>query len=232
MKAQEIEKLTTLSQHLGYDFTDVSYLQLALTHRSKNRQKNNQRLEFLGDAILGAIISDALCQRFPDFKEGLLSRLRSNLVCRRTLASVAMELQVSDYLQLGQGELKSGGRLRESTLCDAIEAIIAAIYVDGGFSPCQKCVLTWFDGLLNAINVNMTHLKDPKSRLQESMQSKHLSLPKYKLIKTQGQSHQQQFMVSCELPSLDLLVVGEGNNRRDAEQMAASLLLDKLNNDK
>ena len=218
--------LAKLSQSLGYQFRDESLLQTALTHSSFG-QGHNERLEFLGDSILGWVIADALFKRFPHAREGQLSRLRAGLVKGVTLAKVARELQLGHYLRLGQGEMKSGGFRRDSILADAFEAIIGAIFLDSDIATCQQIILVLFAGRLDAQTLDDT-LKDPKTRLQEFLQSRKQPLPDYRILSTSGKDHEQVFRVACEVESIAEPFEAEGTSRRYAEQAAAQMALDAL----
>jgi ribonuclease III len=208
-----------LMQKLGYEFRAVSLVDTALTHRSAG-PKNNERMEFLGDALLGFIIATQLFHQYPHADEGELSRLRANLVNENVLAEIAIEFGLGDYLRLGSGELKSGGARRKSILADAVEALIGAVYLDADIVTCQSVILKWFDSRLNNPEA-MENLKDPKSLLQEYLQAKKYSLPEYHLISTTGDAHSQHFHVSCEVAGLKHRTEGVGSTRRGAEQMAA-----------
>ena len=222
-----------VSQIFGYTFKDDSLLKLALTHRSIGA-KNNERLEFLGDSILGMIISAELFKRFPKEKEGVLTRLRSSLVKGETLSEIAAELNLGEFIQLGAGELKSGGFRRASTLADAVEAIIGAIYLDSsaenGLATTQNIILTIFEQRLNNCEPSGV-LKDPKTRLQEHLQSKNVALPTYEVVSISGKEHQQTFKVSCMLEGHNHKVVASGSSRRKAEQAAAEKALRSLINE-
>ncbi|HEB27954.1 MAG TPA: ribonuclease III [Porticoccus sp.] len=210
---------------IGYQFNDHALLELALTHRSCS-SSNNERLEFLGDAALNFIIGHAIYQRLPDIREGELSRYRSSLVKGVTLTEVANELQLSEHLHLGAGEIKSGGHRRASILADTVEAIIGAIYLDGGMPPCEKSVLQWFESRLE--NLNDQGLKDPKTQLQEFMQSSGSPLPVYEVVGVSGVEHNQQFTVHCRVDGLKKPTIGCGSSRRHAEKQAAELALKGL----
>ncbi len=215
--------VASLQKQLGYRFKDEALLQLALTHRSFGGQ-NNERLEFLGDSILNFIIAEDLFARFPQAKEGQLSRLRARLVKGVTLAEIAREFGLGDYLRLGSGELKSGGFRRESILADAVESIIGAIYLDSGFDACRERVLFWYASRLAGLSLKDT-LKDPKTKLQEFLQSRQLALPRYEVINIEGEAHAQTFHVRCMVEALNEAPLGRGNSRRLAEQEAAQLAL-------
>jgi len=209
-----------LQKVLGYTFADSSLLTLSLTHRSVDGARNNERLEFLGDSVLSTIIGEYVFEKFPDAREGALSRMRSSLVNGSSLAAVAREFGLSDYLILGPGELKSGGRRRESTLEDAIEAVIGAIYQDSGYSECRRVVLSWFGSRLDKLAAD-DNVKDNKSRLQEFLQSKKTPLPRYEIVSIDGKSHDQSFTVACCIESEDESYTGKAQSRRQAEQIAA-----------
>ena len=215
-----------LEKNFSYRFADRTLAELALTHRSAARV-NNERLEFLGDAILGFLIADELLRRFPESSEGALSRKRSLLVNQQTLAEIAVRLELGEILVLGPGELKSGGKTRESILADAVEAVIGAIYLDGGLEVCRKVVLSLYYDLLDNDSSSVT-AKDSKTRLQELLQAKCLPLPVYKVLSIDGEEHQQNFLVSCQISLLSECTLGQGVNRRVAEQQAASQALEAL----
>ncbi len=209
-----------LSKRLGYVFRDAAFLTRALTHRSRSSQ-NYERLEFLGDSILSFVIADILYDRFPQLSEGDLTRLRATLVRRETLATLARDLDLGDCLDLGSGELKSGGFDRDSILADALEAVIGAIYKDGGIESVREVVLRRYGPILSNIDPSSI-LKDPKTRLQEFLQRQSLSTPTYSVLEVSGDPHQQHFVVECRVPGLDEAVRGEGSSRRNAEQAAAA----------
>ncbi len=208
------------SRTLKYSFSDGALLEQALTHRSKG-DRNYERLEFLGDSVLNFIIAEELYDRFPDTKEGTLSRLRANLVRKETLATLARQLQVGNHLVLGGGELKSGGYKRDSILSDALEAIIGAIYKDGGLEAARAFLVRTFGQMLTQIDPSKM-LKDPKSRLQEFLQERSVNIPTYNVLKIHGEPHKQHFVVECVVDSLAVSVHGEGRSRRIAEQEAAA----------
>jgi len=215
-----------LSKEIGYAFADPALLEIALTHRSAGGL-HNERLEFLGDAILGFVIADELYRRFPRADEGQLSRLRAGLVRKDSLARLARELELGHYLHLGPGESRSGGQSRDSTLADTLEALFAAIYLDGGYSPAREMVLALFRPRLEALTTEQV-LKDPKTRLQEHLQANKLELPEYRILEVSGEQHAQRFTVRCSLRVLGLQSTGAGRSRRRAEQEAAKQLLDRL----
>jgi ribonuclease-3 len=208
-----------LMQKLTYDFKSIPLLETALTHRSASA-KNNERMEFLGDAILSFIIATQLFHQYPRADEGELSRLRANLVNENILAEIAIEFNLGEHLKLGSGELKSGGARRKSILADALEALIGAIYLDGDIAVCQQVVLKWFESRLQNPDA-IENLKDPKSLLQEYLQAKKMPLPDYQLITMTGDAHEQHFHVSCEVSGFKHRTEGVGSTRRGAEQMAA-----------
>lgn len=219
-------KLDRLCRRLGYEFKTPAYLKQALTHRSAS-SANNERFEFLGDSILSAVISHALFEQFPEQNEGQLSRLRAHLVKGEMLAKIALELELGDYLVLGQGELKSGGFRRASTLADALEAVFAAVFFDNGFAAAQQVILKLFQTRLKDPDLNAT-LKDPKTQLQEYLQAKKTPLPEYTLTKVVGEEHDQIFYVCCDVKALNISTNGHAETRRKAEQIAASQVLQKL----
>lgn len=218
-----------LSRDLGYGFKSVQLLAQALTHRSAS-SCNNERLEFLGDAVLSCVISTELYNRFSEADEGSLSRLRASLVRGETLAAVARSLALGDYLRLGSGELKSGGFRRESILADAFEAIIGGIYLDGGIESARAFILRLFGERLDKASP-VAAAKDPKTRLQEFLQSRRRALPTYTVLAVEGQAHAQKFRVSCEVEGLETAALGEGSSRRKAEQAAAREALKALGHD-
>jgi len=215
-----------LQRTLGYEFADPALLTMALTHRSAG-SRNNERLEFLGDSIVNHIIADALYHRFPDAREGDMSRMRASLVKGDTLAELARELQLGDYLLLGPGERKSGGYRRSSILADTLEALAGAILLDAGFQRCRGCVLGWFGTRLEQLASGVAD-KDAKTRLQEYLQGRGNPLPEYELLGVTGDDHNQMFSVACLLSKPQLQAEGSGRSRRKAEQAAALSALQRL----
>jgi len=215
---------SALEQRLGYTFKDAALLELALTHRSYAQVDNNERLEFLGDSIVNFIIGEALYLRCPKEPEGRLTRLRANLINGETLAAIAAELALGPYLHLGGGESKSGGHKRPSILADALEAIIAAIYLDANIEICKPRVLIWFESRLTEEALSQSG-KDPKSVLQEFVQARQFQLPGYETLHINGDAHAQEFHVCCTVPGLPHRTTGIGTNRRRAEQDAAEKFL-------
>lgn len=210
-----------LQQALGYTFTRPELLVQALTHRSY-AALNNERLEFLGDSVLNCSVARALYDAFPDLPEGSLSRLRANLVRQETLADIAAMLRLGESLRLGEGELKSGGFRRPSILADALESLFGAVFLDAGFDAAQRVVRGLYDPLVAKIDPTASG-KDPKTQLQEILQSRRLPLPEYQLIDTRGEAHDQSFIVDCVLSKPSLSTRGVGKSRRAAEQEAARL---------
>lgn len=208
-----------LCGQLGYDFRDPQLLQRALTHRSY-APEHNERLEFLGDSILGCVIAKHLYDSFPQLSEGELSRLRSNLVKEETLAVLAQQLGLGTHLRMGDGERKSAGFRRPSILADAMEALFGAVFLDSGFAAAENVVLNLYVPYLAKLDVQ-TLGKDAKTMLQEYLQGRHIPLPNYTVISTQGAAHEQSFQVECAIPSLGITARGEGSSRRNAEQQAA-----------
>ena len=212
---------------LGHESTlRPDLLTQALTHRSAGPM-NNERLEFLGDALLGLVIAETLWERFPDADEGDLSRRRASLVNQESLAGLARGLGLGDYLTLGSGELRSGGFARDSILADALEAVIGAVYLDKGFDGAREMVLRLFAAPLAGL-ASRQAAKDPKTRLQELLQAERRPLPSYEVIDISGRQHAQHFVVRCRLEDATHAVEGEGSSRRRAEQAAAERMLGLL----
>ncbi|WP_136248504.1 ribonuclease III [Halomonas borealis] len=218
--------LIQFSRRIGHDFAQLDLLELALTHRSYGG-RNNERLEFLGDSIVNFVIAEDLFQRFPQAREGQLSRLRARLVKGQTLAELAREMAFGGDLLLGSGEMKSGGHRRDSILADAVEAVIGAIYLDAGMDTARARVLAWYAERLEAINLQDTQ-KDPKTRLQEFLQSRQSALPRYEVISVEGEAHSQTFTVECHVETLAEHTLGVGSSRRHAEQQAAEKALSRI----
>ncbi|WP_127477194.1 ribonuclease III [Sulfurivermis fontis] len=221
--------LDRLCRSLGYTFRDTSLLETALTHRSVG-SRNNERLEFLGDAVLSFAISAELYRRFPAVNEGTLSRLRASLVKGDTLARIALDLEIGEYLHLGSGEMKSGGFRRESILADALEAIFGAVYLDSDIERARQVILALYDDRIEAVQP-AANLKDPKTRLQEYLQARRLPLPTYNVIAMDGEAHEQTFTVTCAVEGLAEPTVASAASRRKAEQAAADLALRALEHD-
>ncbi|WP_133135573.1 ribonuclease III [Legionella rowbothamii] len=218
--------LERLCRRLNYQFSNQAYLKQALTHCSVGSD-NYERFEFLGDSILSFVIANELFHRFPQQSEGQLSRLRSFLVRGDMLVEIAREIDLGDYLYLGQGELKSGGFRRASILSDALEAVFAAIFFDGGVDAAKDAILKLYKSRLEDPNLNDC-LKDSKTQLQEYLQAEKLALPEYALTKVEGEEHDQIFYVTCIVDSVKQMTQGQGPNRRKAEQIAAKLMLEQL----
>ncbi|MGD9000419.1 MAG: ribonuclease III [Granulosicoccaceae bacterium] len=214
-----------LQKALHYTFTDSSLLQEALTHRSAG-SRNNERLEFLGDAILGMLVAEELYKRFPDASEGEMSRMRASLVRGDVLAEIAQSLELGEHLKLGPGELKSGGFRRASILADALEAILGAIYLDSQLASCRDFVAHHFASRIAAISPDEV-LKDPKTRLQEYLQARQIPLPEYDVVAVEGEAHKQRFTVECRVEGLQA-VTASASSRRKAEQAAAASILEEL----
>jgi ribonuclease-3 len=217
-----------LCRAIDYQFVDGKLVEIALTHRSAG-SPNNERLEFLGDAILGFVIADELFRSFPTADEGQLSRLRAGLVRKETLARVGRELDLGKYLVLGPGELRSGGQSRDSILADSLEALLAAVYLDGGYESVRAIILNLFNDRVRSLSLD-SHQKDPKTRLQEFLQARQLSLPEYETLEISGDQHAQTFVVKCLVEALGMEVTGDGSSRRKAEQEAAGRMLELLRN--
>lgn len=213
----------TLESQLGHQFTDQGLLCQALTHRSYS-SVHNERLEFLGDSILSLTISVILYERFPSAKEGEMSRMRANLVKGETLTHLAKMLGLGDHLLLGSGELKTGGRNRDSILADTMEALIGALYCDAGLAMSQAFIKSVFASHLSKLDLK-TQSKDGKTRLQEYLQARKQALPDYQVIKTSGKEHARRFVIECRVTLLDTVCEGRGSSRREAEQQAAEATL-------
>ena len=222
----ELEKLEGL---LEVEFSDQKLLETALTHRSANRT-NNERLEYLGDAVLGLIVAETLYEMYPGASDGKLSRYRSSLVKGDMLAKIAREIGLGEYLRLGSGELKSGGFRRSSILADALESVIGAIYLDQGLETARATVERLYGDRISLLGDKKEH-KDPKTRLQEYLQARQWVLPVYSVVETFGEPHEQRFVVKCHLADRKLVEHGEGTSRRRAEQDAAEKMLRNLSNE-
>lgn len=218
--------LDTLQARLGHSFGQSGLLLQALTHRSYSVD-NNERLEFLGDGVLNCVVGYLLYERFPDLKEGQLSRIRANLVNQQPLYEIASELGLGRYLRLGDGELRSGGASRPSILADALESILGATFLDAGFDAAKGVVARLFAGRLDEIDPG-THGKDAKTLLQEWLQSRKHGLPTYELAGTSGQAHAQTFRVACRIDVLGVASEGSGPSRKAAEQAAAQAAYEQL----
>ncbi|NOQ65092.1 MAG: ribonuclease III [Methyloprofundus sp.] len=225
-----IKPAELLCEKLELSFNDPKWFVLALTHRSMG-SKNNERLEYLGDSILGFVIAEALFKKFPQASEGVLSRLRASLVNQDSLAELARQHHLGDYLVLGSGELKSGGYRRASILSDALEAIMGAIVTDQGIEPCKNWILKIFDERLANLRLDNWQ-KDPKTRLQEYMQARQLDVPEYNLISESGLAHEKTFKVSCTISLFKKNMTGTGISRKKAEQQSAELMLEKIKDSK
>jgi ribonuclease-3 len=212
---------------IGHPFNDPGLLQQALTHRSAGTP-NNERLEFLGDSIVNMMVAQALYERWPKADEGALTRARAELVREGALAVIARELHVGERLILGPGEMKTGGHRRDSILADALEAVVAAIYLDAGFAACRTVVLPWFTASMQALPATGKPEKDPKTRLQEWLQARQKALPLYELVSESGDDHAKTFRVRCGVTDPAVSTEGEGASRRLAEQQAAAAALEQL----
>ncbi|MES2635916.1 MAG: ribonuclease III [Pseudomonadota bacterium] len=215
-----------VASSLGYQFKNVALLAQALTHRSF-AANNNERLEFLGDGALNFIVAHELYNRFKKLPEGDLSRLRAQLVKESTLCEIATSLNLGEMLKLGEGEMKSAGWKRPSILADALEALIGAVYLDGGHLAAESIVLKLFNDRISQIDPKIID-KDAKSQLQEYLQAKKIALPDYNVVLIEGEAHAQTFKIACIIEKLNINVAGVGTSRRNAEQQAAQLALDKI----
>lgn len=219
-----------LQKNIGYQFQAQQLLERALRHRSAPGE-DNERLEFLGDAVINMIIAEYLFMKFPNAKEGQMSRMRAKLVCGESLANIATQLAIGDYIELGPGELKSGGHKRASILADTTEAIIAAIFLDSSLDTVRQIIYGWFDKVLANVDLEQAY-KDSKTLLQEWLQRHHFPLPKYKVLAIEGPPHDQRFLVTCEVEGLDGMTQGRAGSRRRAEQKAATKYFEKIQHDK
>lgn len=219
-------KAEIICKKIGHSFEEVGLLKRAMTHRSRDAA-NNERLEFLGDSIVNFVIADTLFARFPNAREGELSRLRASLVKGETLAQVARTLQLGEFLLLGEGELKSGGHRRSSILADALEALIGAIYLDAGMAVAGECIQRWFTSQLANLSLEDS-ARDPKSRLQEWLQARGLPLPNYEIVENTGEAHNQSFTVSCCVTHNQNATRATASSRKQAEKEAAKAMLDTL----
>lgn len=213
--------LDTFCRRLGYSFAQHKLLQEALTHRSHSAS-HNERLEFLGDGVLNCAIAGLIYKNFPDLPEGHLSRLRANFVNQQALSDLALSLHMNNLIRLGEGEIKSGGCHRSSILADAFEAILGAIYLDSNYAQAEAVISALFLPMMENIDLK-TQGKDPKTLLQEFLQSQRLSVPEYTVVATIGKAHKQKFKVECVIPTFNIRTFGEGASRRSAEQAAAKL---------
>jgi ribonuclease-3 len=217
---------TLLQDRLGYTFKQPALLQQALTHRSHS-SLHNERLEFLGDSILNCVVASLLFERYSKIDEGDLSRLRANLVKQQSLYEIAQRLELSQFLRLGEGELKSGGFRRPSILADTLEALFGAIFLDAGFDSARDVIRALYIPILDTVDPK-TLGKDAKTLLQEFLQGKKIALPQYNVVATHGAAHNQEFEIECLVPKLDIQVFGTGGSRRAGEQAAAKLALEAV----
>lgn len=215
-----------LEQRLGYRFTSGDLLAQALTHRSYGVH-HNERLEFLGDGVLGCVIAATLCERFPRISEGQLTRLRASLVREEALAAIAAELKLGEFMNLGEVEATGASGVRPSILADALEALFGAVFLDGGYESARVAIVTAFAPLLGQLDPEET-VKDAKTRLQELLQARKLHLPRYRVARLSGAAHEQEFEVECTIEDLKLSSTGSGTSRQRAEQQAAEAILAKL----
>lgn len=215
-----------MDSFLDYEFNDPTLLAVALTHRSAD-PRHNERLEFLGDALLGFLIAEFLFRRYPDADEGQLTRSRASLVNKESLAAIARSLDLGSRIWLGEGELKSGGWRRESILANTLEAVVGAIFLDGGLDACRNALADWFHERLEAADPHHSG-KDPKTELQEYLQSRKRPLPTYRTVEITGPPHKQLFKIECAVDGLEGSVVAEAHSRRRGEQEAARLALAKI----
>ena len=215
-----------MAESFGHAFSEPSLLRQALRHRSAGAP-HNERMEFLGDALVNLIVAEALHARWPKADEGALTRARAALVRESSLAEIARTLRLGDALELGPGELKTGGYRRDSILADALEALVAAVHLDAGFEACRALVLAWFEPSMASLVVGKVE-KDPKTKLQEWLQARQFERPEYVLVDTRGDEHERVFVVRCRLAEPQTSAEGEGSSMRAAEQSAAAAVLSGL----
>jgi len=218
------------AEHIGHDFVDPRLLEQALTHRSAG-QPHNERLEFLGDAVVNLLVAEALFAAWPKADEGALTRARAELVRESALAGIARRLDLGHLLMMGPGEMKSGGHRRDSILADAVEAVVGAIYLDAGLDACRQAAMPWFASLIAALPPPNKVGKDPKTALQEWLQARGRALPAYELVSESGEEHARHFEVACSAGVPPLRTLGGGSSRRAAEQVAAAQMLALLGQD-
>jgi ribonuclease-3 len=221
-----LSRPAALEERLGHRFADPRLLEQALTHRSRGAE-NNERLEFLGDGVLGCAVADELYARFPQLSEGKLTRLRASLVREETLVQVARELGVEAFLRLGEGELAAGPEPRPSILADALEAVLGAVFLDGGYAAARTAVLAAFGARIDRLDPDRP-AKDAKTRLQELLQARHRGLPQYRVASVTGEAHRQTFEVECSVKGIEFKAIGAGTSRQRAEQQAARAMLEHL----
>jgi len=221
-----LSRPAALEERLGHRFADPRLLEQALTHRSRGAD-NYERLEFLGDGVLGCAVADELYARFPQLSEGKLTRLRASLVREETLAQVGKELGVDAFVRLGEGELAAGPEPRPSILADALEAVLGAVFLDGGYAAARRAVLAAFGPHIDRLDPDRP-AKDAKTRLQELLQARHRGLPQYRVVSVQGEAHKQSFEVECSVKGIDITATGAGTSRQRAEQQAAKAMLEQL----
>jgi len=220
------DSIARISRNFGYQFNNTSLLEQALTHRSSGKN-NNERLEYLGDAILGFVIAELLYKKFPTASEGVLTRLRATLVRKETLAKLSKEMELGQFILLGSGEKKSGGWRRDSILANTLEALIGAMYLDSGHDTCRKYISELYQEQLADLSQDEL-AKDPKTELQEYLQAQKKTLPVYQVITENGEAHARTFTVECQIDGLDSVFVADGKSKRSAEQSAAKKALDLL----
>jgi ribonuclease-3 len=221
-----LSRESALERRLGHRFAKRALLEQALTHRSFGPE-NNERLEFLGDGVLGCAMAEELYARFPRLPEGKLTRLRASLVREEALAGVATELGIPQFVRLGEGEMASSPSVRPSILADALEAVFGAIFLDGGYEAARKSIVAAFNPLIERLDPERP-AKDAKTQLQELLQGQRRKLPEYRVVAVQGAAHRQSFEVECTVPDLALSATGSGTSRQRAEQQAAKAMLEKL----
>ena len=227
MSKRQRQELIELQRRLGFEFRDQDILQEAMSHSSLENKRNNERLEFLGDGVLNLVIAEHVISLFPKAREGQLSRIRAQLVCKDALAKVGTSLHLADALILGPSEARGGSQQRKSIIADAVEAIIGAVFQSAGYLEARVCILRWFSSLLNDISLDLA-VKDPKTQLQEYCQQRKFPLPTYELVDEKQASGDTYFSVRVCVEKLNLSAAGDASSRKKAEQIAASLLMAKI----
>ena len=228
MIGRDLLGVEELEKRIGYVFENKTLIERAITHRSFAAD-HNERLEFLGDSVLNCVVGHALYARDTHFTEGVLSRVRANLVCEKTLDEIATRIEINRFIRLGEGELKTGGATRPSIMADACEAVFGAVFLDAGFEAAQRVILSLYEPILAGNSMAPERLaKDAKTELQECLQGMHLSLPEYKVVSLTGAAHKQLFCCSCRIEKFQIEETGQGKSRRAAEQEAAAKALLKV----
>lgn len=228
MQERQLRDPALLEERIGYVFKNKALLKRALTHRSFGAE-HNERLEFLGDSVLNCAVGHSLFLRDKHFNEGVLSRVRANFVCEKTLDEIARAIEISAYIRLGEGELHTGGATRPSIMADACEAVFGAIFLDSDFEQAERVILRLYEPILSAGAITPERLsKDAKTRLQEALQARHMDLPEYTIVDSEGAAHALMFRCACRIGRFSICEYGSGTSRRAAEQQAAGKAIEAL----